>query len=92
MSDHVDRRPNEGWNEYVKRLEDARLSAIAEHKEQEADALDKVAGDRVDHEDILGEMYINTRELQVAAKAKRASAAEFRQALRRMEDGRSSGG
>lgn len=69
------RGSDEEWTEYIQRLETARLRAIGEHKQQSADALDEVAE------------YTDDPHLRVAARAERAAAHEFLQAVEDMEGG-----
>lgn len=71
----IDRRPDEEFREYIKRLEAERLRVIAEHREKTADAAEEVAATRDDP------------ELEAEASAQRAAANEFLEAARRIERG-----
>jgi hypothetical protein len=72
---NIVRRPDEEFGDYVRRLERARLEAIAKHRAMEAEALEKVATAEEDP------------NLSIEARAKRAYAAEFFKAIEEMEDG-----
>jgi hypothetical protein len=79
--------PGEEYRDYVSRLEEERMAAVAAQREKAARALERVA--RADGDE----------ELAVEARAERAAADEYRRALKRYRasrgnglEGRSSGG
>jgi hypothetical protein len=82
LEQDLERQPNEDWKVYVRRLEELRMNAVADHKDIEAKALDKAA-DLQEYEDEKIDPIENNsvRELRTAARAKKASAKEYRASL-----------
>lgn len=75
MANSLRRQPSEDWEAYINRLERERLRVIAEQQEQEAEALEQVGEQR------------GNDTLIIASNARRAAANEFREAMRRIDEG-----
>lgn len=74
----IARQTGEEFEEYVKRLERERLRQVGEFKEELGEALD-VAAEHAEEES-------DKEQAVVAARAMRAAAKEFKDAVKRMEN------